>query len=104
MTQQQKASVDKLREEYNTSCGSYVEFGSTEYCSFSVFENKRNPKDNNIVVSMNVVSGLNEDSIPMTANKKLLIEPDGNIIPLHDIITDYQLRLEYFSRLTKLND
>jgi hypothetical protein len=103
MTNEQIKSVQSLKVGFAENCKQYIEYGSTKYCTFSVYINEKNEQDDNVVVSMNKIGDIDDWGYPLTDNTQLLIEPDGNVIPLNQIIPDNQVRIKYFAGLTKID-
>lgn len=100
MTPMQKQRVQVLRDAYDKNLSEFTGYGSKDFCSFKVLRNDNNDVDDNIVVSINQIAEIDENGYPLTDNMQLLIEPDGNYIPLNQIIPNNQQRIKYFKGLT----
>jgi hypothetical protein len=102
MTQEQKIIVDQFIENHKEHCFQNSSYGSAEYCQFIVFENNTNERrDKNITIVRVEIYDLDQNFIPKTRIIHNLIEPNGNVMFLEDLLNHTEI-IDYLKVLTKI--
>lgn len=102
MTKEQRIALDDLFEDHKLNCYKNQSYGSAEYCQFVAYENKTNLDDKNITVVRVEIYDLTEDYIPKTKIINNIIEPNGTVLFLNDILTKNEI-VDYLEILTKID-
>lgn len=102
MTQEQNIIIDQLFENHKEHCFQNSSYGSAEYCQFIVFENNTNKgRDKNITIVRVEIYDLDQNLIPKTRIIHNLIEPNGNVMFLEDLLNQTEI-IDYLKVLTKI--
>ena len=102
MTEEQKLITTELYENHKKHCYENSSYGSAQYCQFIVFQNNTNKgRDKNITIVRVEIYDLTQDFIPKTRTIHNLIEPNGNIMFLEDLLSNSEI-VEYLEVLTKI--
>lgn len=101
MTELQEKKCLELLAKHQKMCSKTALYGSHKYCSFIVYENKKNVEDNNITIIEQEIYNLTDDMIPETSINNKLIEPNGNVLFLDDFMDETEI-VTYLNQLTKI--
>lgn len=102
MTQEQHDKVKILFEEFKLRCESYSGFGDDDDCGFSVYENQKNPLDNNIIIRSSFISGLSDNFEPFYEIVNMVIQENGEAVNLSALMNANE-KMDYLNGLTKIN-
>jgi len=101
MTELQEKKCLELLAKHQKMCIETALYGSHRYCSFIVYENKKNVEDNNITIIEQKIYNLTDDMIPETSIINRLIEPNGNVLFFDDFMDETEM-VTYLNKLTKI--
>lgn len=84
MTQSQKLSIDRYRNEFEEKCRIYAAWGSARDCSFRLLGSD-SEEDKNITMLITTITGISDDNQTYVETLNLMVEPDGNVLNLYDV-------------------
>lgn len=101
MTNQQKITIEEYKRQYKENCETYEMWGSSQYCKMGIYKNPNND-DPNITMVITSITGLSDDYQPYFKTDFILIEPDGNALPLKETFPDEDV-VGYIQTLEKID-
>lgn len=106
MTAEQKETIQMFYDDYKQHCQEYVGYNTSNYCSFSVLRNEKNIEDQNISITMSIITGTTDFGNPETQIKNFFIEPNGKFYEMDMMPEVFKNRYEivtYLQKLTKFD-
>jgi hypothetical protein len=102
MTPEQLKVVNDFYELNQQNCEEY----GYNVCQFNTLRNENSETDTNIVIVNTMITGLNDNYMPMTETKNFLVEPNGNYYEMDmmkEVFTDNNEVLSYIQNLTNFD-
>jgi hypothetical protein len=102
MTKEQEKTIKEIKDKERINCETYSTYGSSDICSLSIYESKKNTDDKNIVVKIVSITGISDNFEPYIGISNIMVEPNGHSFDMSSVFPN-QYVMNYLQTLRQIN-